>query len=139
MLDFSKSFLKALLPDSNKIIYMDSIHSSLRCCEENWQMTWGDVKLARDADETKYLDILNDRLSQEPKRNLEISVQWDEPKAFATLNGPSERNNIQFNLQVKLLYIYSKFSTFITGKSQYSVYMKWINYNMGRALCTAFT
>ena len=69
------------------------MHFGLRGREEHRQMTWGNVQLYMEADETEYLEYserqTKTRTGAEPR-----NVRAVKPKVFGAPNGPPERDPV---------------------------------------------
>ena len=77
----------------NTLCFMNSIHFGLRGCDEHRQMTWEDVQLIRDVDGTEYLEYSERQI--DTRTAMEIrNIRSVKPKAFATQDGPDERNPV---------------------------------------------
>ena len=85
----------------NTVWLFNSVHFGLRGCEEQRQMTWGDMQLYMEADGTEYLEYsqrqTKTRTGAEPR-----NVRAVKTKAFAAPNGPPGRD------PVAVYKIYSK-------------------------------
>ena len=77
----------------NTLWFMNSIHFGLRGCDEHRQMTWEDVQLIRDVDGTECLEYSERQI--DTRTAMEIrNIRSVKPKAFATQDGPDERNPV---------------------------------------------
>ena len=77
----------------NTLWFMNSIHFGLRGCDEHRQMTWEDIQLIRDVDGTEYLEY--SERQTDTRTAMEIrNIRSVKPKAFATQDGPDERNPV---------------------------------------------
>ena len=56
------------------------------------QMTGGDVQLIRDVDETEYLEYSERQTKSRTGAEIRNKIRSVKPKAFATQDGPDERN-----------------------------------------------
>ena len=67
----------------------------MRGCDEHRQMTWGDVQLIRDVDGTECFEC--SKRQTKTRTGAEIrNIRSVKPKAFATQDGPDERNPVFF-------------------------------------------
>ena len=75
----------------NTLWFMNSIHFGLRGCDEHRQMTWGDIQLIRDVDRTEYLEYSARQIKTRTGAETR-NIRSVKPQAFATQQGPDERN-----------------------------------------------